>query len=304
VNPPKLIEEGLRGQAYLDRVTDLLVRARAEDPEGGPWDAADLQWWSRSGRYDDNQRLRFWSEPNTPSKICALFPTVGTTMVCNCLWTPSAREVALSWVVPGVLSKVQAMAQRDRLSVEVDALEEDTEWRQFLERRGFELVTGGSAQGVLRISDPADPSWVEKGLRICDDTQRSPNQPHPLAKRCGPEIHRGLQGCSMYRPDLDLSVQTVDGEVVAYCICWADFKNRFAMLEPMRTESAWQRRGLAAALIAEQARRLNGLGIESIKVNYDMHNPAAARLYERSKFVLRFKRVAYRWPAPDGAASV
>jgi len=286
MNPPKLIEEGLRGAAYLERITDLLVRARAEDPEGGPWDAADLQWWSRSRRYDDSENLRFWSEPNAPSNICALFPTVGTTIECNCLWTPSAREVALSWVVPGVLSKLQAKAQRERLSIDVDAMEGDTEWRQVLEHRGFKRVTGGSAQGLLRISGAADPSWVDAGLRVCDDTQRAPNQPHALAKRCGPGIHESLQRCSMYRPDLDLSVQTVDGEVVAYCICWADFRNRFAMLEPMRTESSGQRRGLATALIAEQARRLRQLGIEEIKVNYATDNPAAARLYERSKFVL------------------
>jgi hypothetical protein len=207
MNAPKLIEEGLRGAAYLERVTDLLVRARAEDPEGGPWDAADLQWWSRSRCYDDSQNLRFWSEPNAASNICALFPTVGTTILCNCLWTPSAREVALSLVVPGVLSKVQALAQRDRLSIEIEALER---------------VPGGSAQAVLRISDAVDPSCVDKGLRICDDAQRALHQPHPLAKRCGPEIHRSLRSCSMYRADLDL-------------------------------------------------------------------------------FVLRFKRVAYRWTAPDGA---
>ena len=199
------------------------------------------------------------------------------------------------------------MAQRECLSkvqaIEVDALEEDAEWRQVLEHRGFKLVTGGSAQGVLRMSDAAAATWVDKDLRICDDTQRAPNQPHPLAKRCGPEIHQTLQSCSMYRPDLDLSVQSVDGEVVAYCICWADFRNRFAMLEPMRAESAAQRRGLATALIAEQARRLSRLGIEAIKVNYATDNPAAARLYERSRFVLRFKRVVYRWMAPDGAAT-
>jgi GNAT superfamily N-acetyltransferase len=67
------------------------------------------------------------------------------------------------------------------------------------------------------------------------------------------------------------------------------------MLEPMRTERPWQRRGLAAALIAEQARRLAELGIQRLEVNYAIGNAAAERLYATAGFVPRFTRVAYRW---------
>jgi hypothetical protein len=123
-------------------------------------------------------------------------------------------------------------------------MDSDTEWRQLLEDRGFELVADGSAQGALRTSDAVQLPWANEALSICDDTERAPNEPHPLAKRRGAEIHQRPLSGSLYRPDLDLSVQTSDGQVGAYCICWADFKNRFAMLEPMRTEVAWQQRGL------------------------------------------------------------
>jgi GNAT superfamily N-acetyltransferase len=105
----------------------------------------------------------------------------------------------------------------------------------------------------------------------------------------------------LYRADLDLSVRTPEGDVVAYCLCWADFTNRFALLEPMRTETAWQRRGLGISLIAEQARRLAELGIERLAVNYAIANPAAARLYAKAGFAPRFERVAYRWTPPDAA---
>jgi GNAT superfamily N-acetyltransferase len=158
-------------------------------------------------------------------------------------------------------------------------------------------------QAALRTSTVNDRAWANAGLRIDDDTQRAPTAPHPLERRCGGEIHQRLLGCSLYRPELDLSVRNTAGEVVAYCICWADFKNRFAMLEPMRTEQAWQGRGLGTALIAEQVRRLRGLGIDDLRVNYATNNRAAQRLYAKSKFVLRFKRVAYRWSPPASAAS-
>jgi GNAT superfamily N-acetyltransferase len=300
MNGPALIEEGFRGAEYLEQITDLLVRIREEDPLGGPWDAADLQWWSRSGAYDDSRCSRFWHEPSAPPGTCALFPTVGATMVCTCLWLKSSRAIALESVLPEVLSNVRAIARERRLSVELEALESDVQWRQLLEHQGFTQVAGGSVQAVVLTSDAAALPWSDAGLRMGDDTARADHEPHPLSKRCGPDIHRKLLACSLYRPDLDLSVRTPEGDVVAYCVCWADFKNRFALLEPMRTEAAWQRRGLGVALIAEQARRLKALGIECLKVNYATGNPAAERLYAKARFVPRFKRVAYRWTAPDG----
>jgi len=299
MNTPVLREEGFRGAEYLQRVTELLVRAREEDPLGGPWDAADLQWWSRSGAYDDSPCLRFWSEANAPPSICALFPTVGATIVCTCAWTKSSRDMALKAVLPEVLSRVRALARERRLSIELEALDGDTEWRQLLERRGFTRVAGGSVQATVLTSDAAPPAWANAGLRINDDARRAPHEPHPLTQRCGPDIHQKLRSWSLYRPDLDLSVRTPEGNVAAYCICWPDFENGFALLEPMRTELAWQRRGLAAALIAEQARRLAELGIQCLKVNYAVGNGAAERLYAKAGFVPRFTRVAYRWTAPD-----
>jgi GNAT superfamily N-acetyltransferase len=297
MNRPVLIEERSRGAEYLAQITDLLVRIRQEDPLGGPWDAADLQWWSRSGAYDDGECLFFWREPGAPPSVCALFPTVGAAMIGTCSWTKSSRAVALEFILPEVLSNVRAIARERRLSIELEALESDLEWRQLLERQGFTPVAGGSVQAAVLTSEAAAPPWIDAGLCMGDDTSRAAH--HPLSKRCGPGIHQTLLACSLYRPDLDLSVRTPEGHVVAYCICWADFKNRFALLEPMRTETAWQRRGLGVALIAEQARRLKALGVECLKVNYAIGNPAAERLYAKAGFVARFKRVAYRWTAPD-----
>jgi GNAT superfamily N-acetyltransferase len=256
-----------------------------------------------SSHYEDPERLRFWSAPNAPSSVCALFPTVGNAIAFTCLWTTAARNIALNEILPKVLSKVQAIARTDGLFVDIEVLDTDTEWRQSLERRAFKLVSGGSTQAALRISDAVAQLWLSTSLTIVDDAQRTPDDPHPLERRSGPEIRQRLLDCPLYRRDLDLSIRTADGEVVAYCICWADPTNSFALLEPMRTEAAWQRRGLGTALIAEQARRLLRLGIEDLKVNYATDNLAAERLYARSKFVVRFRRVLYRWVAPGGDAA-
>jgi GNAT superfamily N-acetyltransferase len=299
-----LIEQGLGGGQYLESVTNLLIRIRAEEPLGGPWDAADLQWWSRSGHYNDPERLRFWSAPDEPISVCALFPTVRSTIAFTCLWTTAARDIAFKEILPTVLSKVQRIARDGRLTVDIEALDTDIEWRQFLECHGFQLASGGSTQAAVPTSNAKGQPWTGTGLAILDATQHTSEDPHPLERRLGAGIRRRLLACSLYRPELDLSVRTAEGDVVAYCICWVDPTNRFAMLEPMRTEQAWQRRGLGTALIAEQSRRLLGLGIHTLKVNYATDNSAAGQLYARSQFVARFRRLLYRWQQAPGDASV
>ncbi|MBA3415715.1 MAG: hypothetical protein H0U10_10880, partial [Chloroflexia bacterium] len=41
----ELHEVDLAGRDALDAVTDLLLRARSDDPMAGLYEAADPQWW-------------------------------------------------------------------------------------------------------------------------------------------------------------------------------------------------------------------------------------------------------------------
>jgi hypothetical protein len=41
------------GPRYLELATTLLQRMRLASAEGGTWEAADVQWWSRQERATD-----------------------------------------------------------------------------------------------------------------------------------------------------------------------------------------------------------------------------------------------------------
>ncbi len=116
---------------------------------------------------------------------------------------------------------------------------------------------------------------------------------HPLARRNGTGIAERLRACSCYRPDLDLRILADDGTVAAYCLCWLDARNGVGLFEPVRTEDAFQRRGLGRALIAEGITRLTARGAATIRLTRAADGDIAARLYRGASFVDTYRKLGY-----------
>ena len=66
-----------------------------------------------------------------------------------------------------------------------------------------------------------------------------------MSRRSSEEVETRLRQCSLYDPALDLAVETADGEVAGYALFWFDPVTKVGLVEPMRVEDAYQRRGLA-----------------------------------------------------------
>ena len=60
---------------------------------------------------------------------------------------------------------------------------------------------------------------------------------------------------------------------------WYDPVTRTGLVEPMRTEDAHQRRGLARHVLTAGVDRLVEAGAERIKICYEPGNPASSHLY-------------------------
>jgi predicted N-acetyltransferase YhbS len=83
------------------------------------------------------------------------------------------------------------------------------------------------------------------------------------------------------------------GEVAGYGLFWADHVTGVGLVEPMRTEQAWQRRGIAAHLLAAGLDRLAMAGCARLKVSSDIglyrqagfrpDQAATAAIYARSR---------------------
>ena len=68
-----------------------------------------------------------------------------------------------------------------------------------------------------------------------------------MRRRNGEQVEARLRQCSLYDPALDIAAETADGQVGGYALFWFDPVTEVGMLEPMRVEDEYQRRGLARA---------------------------------------------------------
>jgi ribosomal protein S18 acetylase RimI-like enzyme len=117
--------------------------------------------------------------------------------------------------------------------------------------------------------------------------------PHPMRHRNGEQVESRLRQCSLYDPALDLAVETADGQVGGYALFWFDPVTRVGMLEPMRVEDEFQRRGLARAMLTAGLERLASRGARRLKVSYT--TAAARSLYVGAGFQVTSTGTSYCW---------
>jgi predicted N-acetyltransferase YhbS len=249
------------GLEALELATKLLQRFRLAEPEAGLWEAADLHWWWRMPRASDTVDEVLWIDDDGPAAGVVLTDW-GRAWGCDPLVVPGA---AVSF--EDVWSRGIELIERLELeAVEVLVGDDDAELLELVTGSGF--VAGEERSGISWMdveSRPAAPALPD-GFAFIDRTHAT--KPHPMRRRNGEEVEARLRQSSLYDPALDLAVETADGETAGYVLFWADPVTKVGLLEPMRVEEAYQRRGLASALIAEGVERLAQRGVERAKVGY------------------------------------
>jgi GNAT superfamily N-acetyltransferase len=78
-------------------------------------------------------------------------------------------------------------------------------------------------------------------------------------------------------------LEDADGNVAGYALFWFDNRTGVGLLEPMRVEDDYQRRGLARMLLTTGLDRLAGKGARRLKVGFS--SEAARSLYVGAGFV-------------------
>jgi ribosomal protein S18 acetylase RimI-like enzyme len=275
------------GLDYLALATALLQRARLAAPEAGLWEAADLQWWWRTPRRSDAVDQAFW--------IDAEGPVAGVVLTdwdrvwgCDPILVPGATvSLAAVWA-----RAVEAIDGLGLEAVEVLARDDDVELLDLLAGTGF--AAGDERSGIAWMDAASRPAAaaLPEGFALVDRA-RGATGPHPMRRRNGEGVEARLLMSSLYDPALDLAVETADGETAGYALFWFDPVTKVGLVEPMRVEEAYQRRGLARAMLTAGLDRLTKRGARRLKVGYS--TDVAHRLYVGVGFRVTSTSRSYSW---------
>ena len=268
----------LSGRERLEAVSTLLQRRRNAHPTAGNFEAADLQWWWRTPRTTDDQSQPCWFDAEGPvAAVTATQWGEGVGLDVHVLPSLTDEDVAQVWaaafdLVVGGPREFAWCPDDDLLSASL------------LAEHGYVLVDDGDISGWMAAADAPAVSPLTDGYRLHSRADR-PDGPHPFVARNGRDVEARLRQTSLYRPDLDLVVVTEAGECAGYALCWYDPVTRTGLVEPMRTEDAHQRRGLARHLLTFGLRRLIDLGAVRVRISWEADNPASSAFYPDVGFV-------------------
>lgn len=290
-----MVEVRASGLEHLALATRLLQRVRQAHPQAGQWEAADLQWWWRKPRRSDALDQLSWVDDAGPVAAVVLTDWTGTWS-CDPILVPGAAGPPLDEIWRRALGLIADLPPEP---IEVLVRDDDPVLGALLAASGFATTGEGDRTFWLAAPDRPPVAPLPDGFRLVDravDAER----PHPLRARNGDAVAARLGQCSLYDPRLDLAVVAPDGQVAGYALFWADPRTRVGLVEPVRVEEAYQRQGLALALVTEGLDRLVGRDVGRMKVS--CMTDAACALYARAGFRLAGSSTTWR-RGPAGSAS-
>jgi ribosomal protein S18 acetylase RimI-like enzyme len=266
------------GKDYLDAATTLLRRVRSAHVTAGLLEAADLQWWWRASRRTDDFAQLFWFDEQALPVAAVVFTDWGDGVALDPISMPDASP---GWFTHVVERGIEYAAECGFGKIDVVADRSDEVVQALLRKHNFSAREGVNLEVVCawRAAAPRpEISALPDGYRLCSrvDTLRLA---HHMIARNGHDVEARLRQTSLYRPDLDLLVLDPNDQCAAYSLLWFDPVTATGMIEPMRTEDAHQRRGLARHLLTAGINRLAEAGARRVKICYSPHNPVAKALY-------------------------
>jgi hypothetical protein len=266
-------ERAVSGLPYLDLVTDLLHRARLADSFQGIWEAADFQWWWRRDQHRNPGTQVFLMEDENPLAGVVLTDWGGRSQI-DLLFTSRVHSGELKELWPAALELVTLDASR---LIDLEVPTDDHELIKYAIEAGFKLNDEENWTCWMPASDRPEILELPSGFLMQSRTQTAERH-HPMAGRNGGDFEARLAECSLYDPNLDLAVYSPDGEVAGYGLFWSDPVTRVGLIEPIRTNEAFQGNGIASCILAAGLDRLARSGCEQMKVSTDL------RLYLNSGF--------------------
>ncbi|NLF31734.1 MAG: GNAT family N-acetyltransferase [Planctomycetes bacterium] len=142
----------------------------------------------------------------------------------------------------------------------------DTDFQRWASAVGYERLAHSEPMSVLPLGEGPGPIRLPAGFRLISlaDDNDLPRLTRLIWRGFdhgdeppddGLAERRLMQSAPNYRRDLNIVAVAPDGTFASYCGMWIEPAGRLAYVEPVCTDPAYRRRGLATAAITEGIRR-------------------------------------------------
>lgn len=306
VSAGSLVQRPYLGAADLPSLLDL-VRSRPPERLTNFPSLADLQ--EMLGVERSTRKVQLWEDWNGKLKGFAILDDYQS-------WAFLIMEVAASFPIQQAEEQMiawgEALASRlaqqrgVALPLEVHVRSAEHTRIALLEASGFTQQPGGSVALSLSLEEPLPEPSLPSGFTIRPFTGEPEIEEwvrlHRLAwgtENMTVEERRAMLDTSFYDPALDLVAVAPDGTLAAYCVCWFNPEENLltgrkdGYTDPIATHPAYQRRGLARALLLSGMRLLKERGMETARLGTAGENLGMLRVAQGVGFQVAAETLWY-----------
>lgn len=224
------------------------------------------------------------------------------------LFSLDIENEVVNWAVAAIRQRNKQNNQDNPL--DASAYESDLERQLFLERHGFERQEESSIKMRRSLDLPIPEPRLPPGFQIRSlhgeaelEAYVALHQAAFGTENMTVEFRRTIMSAPDFIPDLDLVVVTPDGRLAAFCVCQIFPEDmQFAggqkegLTDPVGTHPAYQRLGLAKALMLTGMRLLKEHGMDFALLGTSSMNIAMQRAAESVGFQKISNTFWYRRP--------
>lgn len=201
-------------------------------------------------------------------------------------FTPDLEAGMMAWLTAAARHRQGQTGAAQTL--DASALESDLRRQAFLERQGFQRQAESSLLMSRPLAEPLPGPALPPGFTIRPMGGETELEAYVALHRAAfgtenmsVEYRRAIMNAPDYLPNLDLVAVAPGGELAAFCVCqiFPDDAPRAGghkegWTDPLGTHPAYQRRGLAQALIAQGMHLLKKRGIDTVLLGTSSENLA------------------------------
>ena len=295
-------------QDDFDAVHALLCESYRLNRRPSDWLFARWEDWRFGG---NSQRIK--QDPGFFTRNCALWRRQGAVVAAAVAEYGNAPLALLihpdhTVVLPEMLYWIEEVWGQGRPPASIEAAADDAERGALLRQHGYAPQEAVATQRAYALAAPVPFAVLPESFQFTTAAEEVTPDSFIAAVAAafgnaaiGPDWYASIASAPGFHPEWLIQVRAPGGNCAAFAKISIDAGNHAAEIDPVGTHPAYQRMGLARALLLESFRRLRLAGIQQAWIGSAPAPAPANLLYDQLKPALRYDVVAWQKQFPASA---